>query len=191
MVDTGNNQEGFGTFVSLSRYTQHEFGSQTTKKLRRVQAAGRVALIEPAACVMTNFASGSPVTITVDSLIDDALFLMIKARVRALFVMRGEAVVGLITSYDILGARVPQFLKGSGLSSRSEVEVGHVMTPWDALPIIDVPWLALATVADVREQFQRKGVSHLVVVEYGDGGTDLVRGIFSRAEVERRLGERF
>jgi CBS domain-containing protein len=191
MVDAEKDEDGYGMLASFSPTPPLDLDSQAAKRRRRAQAAGRVALIEPAACVMTDFASDSPVTVAVESLIDDALLLMTKAGVGALFAMRGELVVGLITSYDILGARVPQFLRRSGLTGRSEVEVGHVMTPWDAVPIIDVPWLALATVADVRERFQRKGASHFVVVEYADHGAALVRGIFSRAEVERRLGEKF
>jgi CBS domain-containing protein len=170
MVDTGINADGFGMFARLTRPASGQLCSHNTKRHLRVQAVERVALIEPAERVMTDFALESPVTIAVDSLIDDALLMMNEVGVRALFAMRGDVAVGLITPWECMGDRVTQFLIRSGLASRSEVEVGHVMIPWDAVPTIDVPWLALATVADVRERFRRTGVSHFVVVEYADDG---------------------
>ena len=187
MVDTRIDEERFGVFAPLSRHTSLEVGSQITNRGHRVQAAGRVALIEPAERVMTDCALESPVTIAVDSVVDDAVLMMSEAGVHALFVMRSEVAVGLITSDDILADRVSEFLMRSGLTGRSEVEVGHVMTPWAAVPTIDVPWLALATVVDVHERFRRKGASHFVVVEYAEDGSVIIRGMFSRTEVERRL----
>lgn len=106
---------------------------------------------------------------------------------RALLVMRGEVVVGMITSYDTQGERPLQFLNGSGLTRHSEIEVGHIMTSWDEVSTVDLPWVSSATVAEVAERFRRKGDSHFVVVEYADQGGAFVRGMISRAELERRL----
>lgn len=187
MVDTESDETRLGTFASIRRTTPLERGSQAARQRRLAQAAGRVALLEPAVRVMTDFTREPPVTVAVDSRIDDALLVMIEAGVRALFAMRGDVAVGLITSYDIMGDRVTKFLRSEGITGRSEIKVSHVMTPGDAVPAIDVPWLALATVADVRERFERTGASHFVVLEYADHDVVVVRGMFSRAEVERRL----
>jgi len=137
---------------------------------------------------MTDFTWKTPVTVAVDRFIDDALREMFIAGVRALLVVRGEVVVGLITSYDIQGDRPAQFQNGSGFTSHSNIEVGHIMTPWEAVPTLDVPWVSLATVGDVVERFQRRGDSHFLVVEYMEQGGAFVRGIFSRTEVQRQLG---
>ncbi|MGH3026568.1 MAG: CBS domain-containing protein [Gaiellaceae bacterium] len=139
---------------------------------------------------MTDFTWDMPVTVSVDRFMDDALSDMIIAGVRALIVMRGEVVVGLITSYDIQGERPLQFLNAAGFSRHSEVEVGHIMTPWDKVQTIDVPWVSSASVADVVERFRRKGDSHFVVVEYANQGGAFVRGRFSRTEIERKLAQK-
>lgn len=138
---------------------------------------------------MTDFTWDMPITVAVDRFIDDALRDMIIAGVRALLVMRGEVVAGLITSYDIQGERPLQFLNASGFTRHNEIEVGHIMTPWARVPAIDVPSVFSASVADVVERFRRKRDSHLVVVEHSEQGDTYIRGMFSRAKIERQLGE--
>lgn len=138
---------------------------------------------------MTDFTCDAPVTVEVSRFIDDALRDMIAAGVRTLLVMRGEDVVGFITSIEIQGERPLQFLNGSGVTRHSEIEVGHIMTPWNSVPTVDLPCVASATVADVIERFRRKGHSHFVVVEYAEQGGAFLRGMFSRTELEHRLGQ--
>jgi CBS domain-containing protein len=138
---------------------------------------------------MTDFTWDMPVSVAVDRFIEDALRHMIVAGVRALLVMRGEVVVGLITSYDIQGERPLQFLNASGFTRHSDIEVGHIMTPWDKVETIDAPWVSSASVGDVVERFRRKRDSHFVVVEYAEQGGAYVRGMFSRAKIERQLGQ--
>ena len=154
------------------------------------EAVRRITLTDPAASAMTDFTLDTPVTIGADCFIDDALRDMVAAGVRALLVMRGEVVVGLITSYDIQGERPLQFLDASGFTRHSDIEVGHIMTLWDAVATIDVPWVSSAAVADLVGRFRRKRDSHFVVVEYTEQGGAFVRGMFSRAEIERQLGEK-
>jgi CBS domain-containing protein len=137
---------------------------------------------------MTDFTWDMPISVAVDRFVDDALRDMIVAGVRALLVMRGEVVVGLITSYDIQGERPLQFLNASGLTRHSDIEVGHIMTPWDKVATIDVPWVCSASVGDVVARFRRKRDSHFVVVEYAEQGGAYVRGMFSRTKIERQLG---
>jgi CBS domain-containing protein len=138
---------------------------------------------------MTDFTWDMPISVAVDRFVDDALRDMIVAGVRALLVMRGEVVVGLITSYDIQGERPLRFLNASGFTRHSDIEVGHIMTPWDKVATIDAPWVSSASVGDVVERFRRKRDSHFVVVEYAEQGGAYVRGMFSRTKIERQLGE--
>jgi hypothetical protein len=53
--------------------------------------------------------------------------------------------------------------------------------------MVDLPWVSLASVADVVERFRRKRGSHFMVVEYPEQGGVFVRGMFSRADIERQL----
>lgn len=189
MLDRSSDDDPYGPIAFLEgSASRRPAGEAAAGPPRRAQPPRKVALTEPAERVMTDFTWKTPVTVAVDRFIDDALREMFIAGVRALLVVRGEVVVGLITSYDIQGDRPAQFQNGSGFTSHSNIEVGHIMTPWEAVPTLDVPWVSLATVGDVVERFQRRGDSHFLVVEYMEQGGAFVRGIFSRTEVQRQLG---
>jgi CBS domain-containing protein len=189
MFDRNSEDDRYGSIAFLEASAAPERGPRAIERRRRRQGSvRRAALTDSAAAVMTDFTADMPVTVAADRFIDDALRDMIDAGVRALLVMRGEVVVGLITSYDIQGERPLQFLSASGFTRHSEIEVGHIMTPWDTVPTLDVPWVSSASVADVVERFRRKRDSHFMVVEYPEQGGAFVRGMFSRAEIERQLG---
>lgn len=189
MLDWNSDDDQYGPIAFLEgSASRRPRGVAADGSSRRTQSQRKVAVTEPAESVMTDFTWETPVTVAVDRFIDDALREMIAAGVRALLVMRGDVVVGLITSYDIQGERPLQFQNGSGFTRHSDIEVGHIMTPWEAVPTLDVPWVSLATVGDVVERFRRRGDSHFLVVEYVEQGGAFVRGMFSRAEVQRQLG---
>lgn len=191
MFDRNHDDAQCGFVAFLDGSTAAGSGLQSIeRRRRRSETVRRVALIDSAASVMTDFTLDTPVTVAADRFIDDALCDMVAAGVRALLVMRREVVVGLITSYDIQSERPLQFLNASGLTHQRDIEVGHIMVPWDAVPTIDVPWVSSASVADVVARFRRKRDSHFVVVEYTEQSGAFVRGMFSRAEIERQLGQR-
>jgi DeoR family transcriptional regulator, catabolite repression regulator len=191
MLDRIEDDDRHGSIAFLDGSASPEPAAQAVaRRRRRSEPVRRIALTDSAASVMTDFTWDMPVTVAVDRFVDDALSDMIVAGVRALIVMRGEVIVGLITSYDIQGERPLQFLNASGFSRHGEIEVGHIMTPWDEVQTIDVPWVSSASVADVVERFRRKRESHFVVVEYADQGGAFVRGMFSRAEIGRKLGQK-
>ena len=148
----------------------------------------RVAPEDPAVHVMTDFSAEPAVTVAPDRLIDDALRDMIVAGVRALLVVRGELIVGLITSYDIQGERPLQFLSTSGFTRHDEIQVDHIMTPWEKVPTLDARWVNSACVGDIVHSFKAGQASHVVVVEYAKHSGVLVRGLFSRTQLERQLG---
>jgi CBS-domain-containing membrane protein len=62
-------------------------------------------------------------TVTEDRSIDDALRDMMLAGVRALLVVREDAVTGLVTSYDIQGERPLQFLRSKAGVAQSAAEM--------------------------------------------------------------------
>lgn len=190
MLDRNSEDDRYGSIAFLDGSVSPGLGRQAVERqLRQSDSARRIALTDRAARVMTDFTWDVPVTVAADRFIDDALRDMIAAEVRALLVMRGEVIVGLITSYDIQSERPLQFLNASGFTRHSEIEVGQIMTPWDDVPTIDLPWVTSASVADVLERFRRRRDSHFVVVEYAEQGGAFVRGMFSRTHIERQLGE--
>jgi len=147
-----------------------------------------VELTDPAVRVLTDFAHEPPVTVTEDRAIDDALRDMMDAGVRALLVVRGDLVSGLITSYDIQGDRPLQFMRASSSARRGEIEVGHIMTPWRLVRKLDWRSLSAARVYEVAGAFEDPSATHLVVVEHRAEGRLFVRGLISRTRVYRQLG---
>jgi CBS domain-containing protein len=190
MLYSNIEDDGYGSIAFLDGSAAADPGPQAVlRRRRRSEAARRVALTDPAMSILTDFTWDAPVTVAADRFIDDALRDMIAAGVRALLVMQGEVVVGLITSYDIQGERPLLFLDASGLTRHSDIEVAHIMTPWDRVATVDLPWVSSASVADLVERFRHHRGSHLMVVEHPEEGGAVVRGMFSRAEIERQLAQ--
>lgn len=150
--------------------------------------AHRVAPEDPAALVMTDFATQTPMLVSAERLIDDALRDMMVAGVRALLVARGEKVIGLITSYDIQGERPLQFLNSSSFTRHDEIQVGHIMTPWEQVPMLGWDTVRTASVADIAARFKtHRSITHIIVLERAAQGGTVVRGLFSRTRLERQL----
>ena len=148
----------------------------------------RLALTDPALRVVTDFAWEAPVSVPEGLSIDDALREMIRAGVRALLVVQDDRVTGLITSYDIQGERPLQFLRQSGYRRHDEIEVGHIMTPWEHVPTLDWRALGRARVADLAAFFKSTTATHVMMVEHSAPGRSTVRGLISRSRLERQLG---
>ncbi len=143
---------------------------------------------DPAISVVTDFTREHPATVDEDRQIDDALADMIRAGVRALLVVKDHRIVGLVTSYDIQGERPLQFLQSSNYTRHEDVRVVDVMTAWPELVAIDWRSLQGATAGDLLRLFQESARTHLLVIEAeGSGDGCVVRGLISRARLERQL----
>jgi CBS domain containing-hemolysin-like protein len=136
---------------------------------------------------VTDFTWEQPVTVTEDRSVDDALRDMMLAGVRALLVVHQDDVTGLITSYDIQGERPLQFLLTSNYTRHDEIEVGHIMTPWERVPTLDWRDICTARVNDVVEFFGRTRTTHVILVEKTEHEGAFVRGVISRTQLERQL----
>jgi len=140
---------------------------------------------------VTDFTWERPVIVAENRSIDEAMQGMTQQRaVRALLVMQCERITGLITAYHIQGQRPMRFLRASGLTRRTEVTVGNIMTPWDRLSTIDWQAIRAARVVDIAEVFRTTIATHLPIVEHGERGGAFVRGLISRTRLERQLGHR-
>jgi CBS domain-containing protein len=145
----------------------------------------------PALDVMTDLAAEAPHVVGPERPIDDALRDMVAFGVRLLLVVREPSVVGVVTSYDILGERPIQFLQDpyrSGKPHRhADITVADIMTPIEAIQPLRFRWVAAATAADVAALFRARPDTHLLVAEEEPGGEMIIRGIFSRTRLERQL----
>lgn len=171
-------------------------GSTIVRARLLTPTAARPAALRPGAPaieVMTDLADDAPHVAPPEQPIDAALGDMIRYGVRLLLVARDEDVVGLITSYDIMGERPIQFLQGTfgtdPARRHSDIKVADIMTPLADTHPLQYGWVRLATVADIAALFREDRASHLLVLDQdGGGGRFAVRGIFSRTRLERQFG---
>lgn len=154
---------------------------------RRVEDGQFLQPGDPAIYAITDFTRDYPITVDEDRHIDAALEDMVRFGVRALLVLRAGRVTGLVTSYDIQGERPLQFLQDSNYRQHEDVRVGHVMTPWAALAAIS--WRAAETMnaGELLKLLHSGELSHAIVLEDGQGAAPVVRGMVSRARLERQL----
>jgi CBS domain-containing protein len=155
---------------------------------RRATTPGNpIQLYDAAVSVMNDFSRQYPVTVDEDRQIGAALSDMARLGVRSLLVVNELKVVGFISSYDIEGERPIQYIQQFHGVRRNEVQVGHVMTRWHDL--VTLNWSAVrgARVIDVLQALRDADLMHLLVVEKESDGATSVRGLFSRARIERQL----
>lgn len=149
----------------------------------------RVGLNDPATLLITDFSREQAWTVLEERSIDDAMRDMVCAGVDALLVVRSDIVTGLITSYDIQGRRPLEFLHASGCASRGEIQVCHVMNPWGRVAVLDWRFISGSRVSHVEDWARNTRATHALLMEQVDG-IEYVRGLLSRAHVERMLGRR-
>lgn len=147
----------------------------------------RVTLDSPALEVMTDLSRVSAVSIAVNATIDQANQYMIARGVRALFVLAGDDVAGLVTATDVLGDRSMQVAQGRGVPRR-ELVVADIMTPLPALEAFALWDVRMAKVGQVVASLQRMSRHHALVVELLPDGGERIAGIFSTSEIARQLG---
>jgi DeoR family transcriptional regulator, catabolite repression regulator len=156
--------------------------------MRRPPKYPDLRLGDPALHGMTDFTHKVPISVAPERPIDEALADMRRFGVRALLVISGDSIVGFITSYDIEGPRPQRFSQYSNIKRREYIRVVDIMTEWDDMPTVDWSTMQSARVADLLEIFYGIGVMHLLVIEGEEGGgIPVVRGLVSRACIERRL----
>jgi CBS domain-containing protein len=155
---------------------------------RAIGSGNRIQLYDPAINAMNDFTREYPVTVDEDRQIGAALNDMARLGVRSFLVVNESQVVGFITSYDIEGERPIQYIQQFHDVRRNEVQVGQVMTRWRDLVTLNWPAVKAARVTDVLQTLRDTNLMHLLVVDTQSDATSVVRGLFSRARIERQLG---
>ncbi len=148
---------------------------------------GNVSPNDPAITVMTDLSSVNPITIDPTLSIQAANDKMIAFGVRLLFVTNGEAVVGIITAYDILGEKPVKHLQEHG-GTHAEILVRDIMTPQEQLEVLHLSRVRDANVGDIVETMRSSRRLHALVVERQAGEPDSIRGLFSTTQIGRQLG---
>ena len=153
------------------------------------QAQNAVTLDAPALQVMTDLTLIKAATTHPSTSLRQAEQMMIYQGVRMLFVVSDmPALEGLITTTDLGGDRA-MALVAERQVRHDELSVADVMTPLSMLDAIDFDSLRSACVGNAVATLKRFGRNHLLVVESASAQTPLrVRGVISRAQIERQLG---
>ena len=139
--------------------------------------------------VMTDLAQVKAATIASNASLRQVERAMIQQGVRMLFVVNEvPALEGLVKTTDLNDDKHMRIVQQRGLGY-DDLTVADVRTPLSMLDAIDHQRMATATVGSVIATLQRYGRNHLLVVE---GATEKlpgrVRGVLSRAQIERQLG---
>jgi len=170
----------------------------TTLKLKSIQGDSLpipgaepwyVRATDPALSVMIDFRSRSSVTLSETALLNEAFGHMKHTGVRCAFVVdeKKNAVVGMLTAYDILGEKPQQHMRFTGVS-HDDVLVKDIMQKISDWRVADIKDIEKSTVGDVLEMFMETGVTHLPVMETTESNEQQrLRGLLSFAKVKRLL----
>ena len=148
-----------------------------------------VTLASPAVEVMTDLTLVKAATVAPTTSLAQAEQQMIYQGVRMLFVVSEmPSIEGLITTTDLHGERQMRLVHARG-ARYADLCVSDVMTGLPMLEGIDHDRLSASTVGDVVATLKRHGRQHLLVVQAATAQSPRrVRGVISRAQIERQLG---
>jgi CBS domain-containing protein len=152
------------------------------------KGAERVRLDSPALDVMTDLRHVPAATIAAETSFREADQVMRLRGVRLLLVVDAHRqVIGVITAADLLGERPIRVAQERG-GRIDELSVANLMTPLASMEAVSLSDVARAEVGHVTATLRRSGRQHALVLERGADGEDLIRGIFSAAQIARQLG---
>ena len=147
-----------------------------------------IELEDPATKVMTDLTKVVAVTISPSSSLDEANDLMIKNKIKLLFVIDAkERIIGLITYSDLQGERPIQFQQTNGVP-RSEICVLDIMTGIDTIDAMEWSTVEHAKVGDVFMTMKKLHRQHALVLDNSNPDSYQVRGIFSISLLGKLLG---
>ena len=148
-----------------------------------------VTLDSPALEIMTDLTQVKAALTSPRTTLRQAEQMMIFQGVRMLFVVTDmPSIEGLVTATDLHGERQMRLTHERSVHY-DDLCVADVMTGLSALDAIDFDLMRNAAVGDVIATLKRFGRNHLLVVQRAtDPAPRQVRGVISRAQIERQLG---
>ncbi len=149
-----------------------------------------VSLDSRAVDIMTDLTKVKAATTHPATTLRQAEQTMIYQGVRMLFVVTDmPSIEGLITATDLRGDQPMRVVHARHLRY-DELCVADVMTGLAALDAVDLERLQQARVGDAIATLKKLGRNHLLVVEKATARTPRrVRGVVSRSQIERQLGQ--
>ena len=158
-----------------------------TRVLDTRNRASRVTVDSPALDSMTDLAIVPAITIESGRTLDEANRVMILGGVRMLFVVGpDDELRGLVTSTDIMGEKPMRMVGARGIQ-HVEVVVGDIMTPANALEVLDYLEVEKAKLGNIVTTLRNAGKQHALVVAKAAAGA-YIRGLFSVTQIARDLG---
>jgi len=147
-----------------------------------------VSASDPAILAMIDYRSRHSVTVSETDSVDQALDHMKHVGVRCAFVIdeKKSSVVGMITSYDILGEKPQQHMHYTACD-HDDVLVKDIMQKINDWRVVNIKDIEQSTVSDLLEVFNDTGVTHLPVMETTENNEPRLRGLLSSAKVKRLL----
>lgn len=168
---------------------------QTFSAVTNILAPGnepwQVELTDPASSVMTDFRVRALFKVNPEDTIDEALNKMKIAGLRIGFVIdsASEKIVGMITSYDIMGEKPMRYLQSVGFADRGvthkDIKVKDIMEKTEDWISVDMHNVETVNVQALLDAFQKTGRTHLPVLDTVEGKEHRLRGLFSSAKVLR------
>lgn len=154
------------------------------------QTPSPVTVDSPALEVMTDLTQVKAATINPATSLRQAEQMMVYQGVRMLFVVTDmPSIEGLITATDLKGEKQMRTVHERNVHY-DDLCVADVMTGLSMLDAIDYDRMGTATVGNVIATLRRFGRNHLLVVQGAAPRTPRrVRGVISRAQIERQLGK--
>lgn len=148
-----------------------------------------VTLESPATEVMTDLTQVKAATVHPSTTLQQAEQMMIYKGVRMLFVVSNMPhIEGLVTTLDLQDDKRMRVVHARNVR-HTDLCVADVMTEVGELDALGYERLLNATVGNVIATLRRLGRNHLLVVQAATEQSPLrVRGVISRAQIERQLG---
>lgn len=158
-------------------------------EVARTDSSRQVTLNSPAVEVMTDLTRLPAATIAAETTLADANRAMILRGVRLLLVTDARHIVlGVISVADLLGERPVRIAQERGATA-GELTVASVMTPLERTEAVELSEVMRADVGHIVATLRRSGRQHALVLQPGEGGRGIIRGIFSSSQIARQLGE--
>jgi CBS domain containing-hemolysin-like protein len=147
-----------------------------------------LSLEDNASVVLTDFKHTQPFSTTSTATLKEINDNMIAGGVRLLFIADSDGTLqGLITYTDIFGEKPVRYITEHG-GSREDILAQDIMTPVDRLEALEREDIKNAKVGDIVETVKTAGRQHILVVDTGEDGRQIISGIFSSTSLAKLLG---
>ena len=144
---------------------------------------------DPAIEVMLDFKIAQPITVGLETLIDDALKIMQDHNVHMLLVVdTNDELKGMLSAEDMLGEK-PIIAAQKQKLNHDEIAVKMVMTPLENIMAIDMKHIKIASVGSVFNTMKDCKQHYIFTVGTADDDKQCIRGLFASSMLGKLLGK--